>query len=106
MVKAKKVIDLTGTSKKTPASKIKKAHKKATRKSPRELKGKERYNIAVFGQVSQNLRFENFVRMCGNGPDKGYDLGVQGGVYSGKVIAFCWWTKKMSESSACVGQKV
>ena len=43
MVKAKKVIDLTGTSKKTPASKIKKAHKKATRKSPRELKGKERY---------------------------------------------------------------
>jgi len=95
MVKAKKVIDLTGTSKKTPASKIKKAHKKATRKSPRELKGKERYNIAVFGQVSQNLRFENFSGMCSNKPDKGYDLGVQGGVYSGKAAR-----KKVAKQNA------
>ena len=61
------------------------AHKKATRKSPRELKGKERYNIAVMGQVSVNLRFNDFKGMCGSGPDKGYDVGVRGGVYSGKA---------------------
>ena len=87
-IMVKKIIDPTNSSKnkKTPASKLKKAHRKATRKSPRELKGKERYNIAVMGQVSTNLRFDDFKGMCGSGPDKGYyEIGVNGGRYTGKA---------------------